>query len=116
MSQAILVLKSLYQYQSAAPGTANKSLIISGLARRLDSIRHPAARSCVVWLVGQYADAAGGPATVVPGIEDWAPDVLRKVAKSFAEEVWRSPSPKKCRSLMISIVGARTAAGRGPCC
>lgn len=47
----------------------------------------------MLWLVGQYAraqpDSTGqaGPGTIIPGMHDWAPDVLRIIAKSFSEEV-----------------------------
>jgi AP-3 complex subunit beta len=51
----------------------------------MDEIRHSKARACVVWLVGQYA-ADDSPGAVVEGVAPWAPDVLRKVAKSFREE------------------------------
>lgn len=43
----------------------------------------------MIWLVGQYAtetdgnEGEGGPA----GIAWWAPDVLRRVAKTFSTEV-----------------------------
>lgn len=62
--------------------------IIAHLARRVDDIKHAQARACVTWLVGQYAadeNARDGPGP--EGIADWAPDVLRKLAKSFASEV-----------------------------
>lgn len=41
----------------------------------------------MLWLVGQYAATAPGEATTVPGIHNWAPDVLRNVARSFMIEV-----------------------------
>jgi len=44
----------------------------------------------VIWLVGQYAGAPTGEVgAVIPGMYDWAPDVLRLVARSFADEVLR---------------------------
>lgn len=68
--------------------------IISKLAYRIDEIHNPKARACIIWLVGQYAasDVANATEPHVPqagpeGIAPWAPDVLRKTAKSFAEEV-----------------------------
>lgn len=36
----------------------------------------------MLWLVGQYGSAPG-TGTVVEGVADWAPDVLRKAARSF---------------------------------
>jgi AP-3 complex subunit beta len=97
VSNTVLVLKSLHQIQLASPTAEKSSLsIIARLARRLDSIRHPQARACVVWLVGQYAKvseagngsafASIGPASGLEGITEWAPDVLRKTAKTFADE------------------------------
>ena len=63
--------------------------IISKLAYRIEEIRHPKARACVLWLVGQYAaddtpfENKRGP----EGVADWAPDVLRKAAAFFTKEV-----------------------------
>ncbi|KIK59725.1 hypothetical protein GYMLUDRAFT_44158 [Collybiopsis luxurians FD-317 M1] len=92
VSNAVLVLKHLIQTQlSQTPGLKGPSLsqspvnIIASLARRIDDIRHPQARACVIWLVGQYCaseDAIPGRA----GIAEWAPDVLRKSTKKFALE------------------------------
>jgi AP-3 complex subunit beta len=109
ISNAVLVLKTVCQPSSLSspPSTtvpassvllsaSSSDRIIGSLARRFDTIRHPAARACVLWLVGQYAMAPVSTATngdrtssdtVIPGVHDWAPDVLRKVAKSFADEV-----------------------------
>ena len=104
VTNAVLVLKSLVQIRlqqqqdamayGALPSTFSPLEIISRLACRLDEIRHPKARACVVWLVGQYAASPAAPQDVngfahegPEGVAPWAPDVLRKVAKSFAEEV-----------------------------
>ncbi|KAJ3811520.1 adaptin N terminal region-domain-containing protein [Lentinula aff. lateritia] len=92
VSNAILVLKYLVQTQLSQISGANavnpsqSSLsIISSLARKIDDIRHPQARACVVWLVGQYC--ASDQVTRAPtGIAEWAPDVLRKTAKTFPKE------------------------------
>lgn len=59
--------------------------IIAQLAQRIDDIRHPHARACVLWLVGQYGSVTGTK-TAVEGVADWAPDVLRKAARSFNTE------------------------------
>lgn len=94
VSNAVLVLKALIQNQllaGSAPAPSQSPLtIISLLARRVDDIRHPQARACVLWLVGQYG-AAPGIGTVIDGVADWAPDVLRKFAKSFSTEVCLRP-------------------------
>ncbi|KAF8440283.1 adaptin N terminal region-domain-containing protein [Boletus edulis BED1] len=90
VSNAVLVLKALIQNQllvdSSAPVSSQSPLsIIFHLARRVDDIKHPQARACVLWLVGQYS-AAPGASTVIEGVADWAPDVLRKISKSFNTE------------------------------
>jgi len=92
VSNAVLVLKALIQNQllvgAPAPVSSHSPLkIISLLARRIDDIKHPQARACVLWLVGQYS-AAPGTSTVIEGVADWAPDVLRKFSKSFNTEVY----------------------------
>ena len=95
VSNAVLVLKALIQNQlligsSAAASPQSPFTIIALLARRIDDIKHPQARACVLWLVGQYS-AASGSSTVIEGVADWAPDVLRKFAKSFNAEVCLPP-------------------------
>lgn len=47
------------------------------MSRLMDRIAVPMARASILWLIGEYADK-------VPNI---APDVLRKIAKTFASEV-----------------------------
>ncbi|KAH9855187.1 armadillo-type protein [Lenzites betulinus] len=102
VANAVLVLKSLVQIRiqqqqnviaagGLPPQIFSPLEIISRLARRIDDIRHPKARACVVWLVGQYAaspaPAENGTTSAGPeGIAPWAPDVLRKMAKSFIQE------------------------------
>lgn len=95
VSNAVLVLKALIQNQlligpSALASSQSPLAIISLLARRIDDIKHPQARACVLWLVGQYS-AAPGINTVIEGVADWAPDVLRKFSKSFNTEVFAIP-------------------------
>jgi AP-3 complex subunit beta len=97
VSNAVLVLKSLVQFQflncsgAALPSSSTAFLhIIERLAYKIDDIHHPRARACVIWLVGQYAgqsDTSVNPLLNTEGIVDWAPDVLRKVAKSLPQEV-----------------------------
>jgi hypothetical protein len=95
ISSAVLVLKYLVQSQlhlslpvdiTSTTHPSSPITIISHLARKIDDIRHPQARACVLWLVGQYAGTenagAGGE-----GVAEWAPDVLRKGAKGFMQEV-----------------------------
>lgn len=95
MSNAVLVLKYLVQSElrssSMIPSSAGQSplSIIAKLAYRIDDIRHPHARACVLWLVGQYAADATVPSdgVAIQWVASWAPDVLRKAAKSFPQEV-----------------------------
>lgn len=100
VSNAILVLKSLVQTQltqsqytlSSKVPTSSEALfaIISHLARRVDDITHSHARACVLWLVGQYSETrtqTKGTSNVPEGVVDWAPDVLRKMAKVYSQEV-----------------------------
>ena len=56
--------------------TAHKD-IITHMAKLTDTITVPMARASILWLIGEYSDR-------VPKI---APDVLRKMAKSFVDEV-----------------------------
>ncbi|THU96338.1 hypothetical protein K435DRAFT_858648 [Dendrothele bispora CBS 962.96] len=101
VSNAVLVVKNLVQAQLSQSqftnhATSSSSIsIISHLASKIDTIRHPAARACVIWLVGQYCNISSsnpnGTSVVGTGgsetpLADWAPDVLRKSAKSFIQE------------------------------
>lgn len=55
----------------------------------VDDIRHPKARACAIWLVGQYsANTAQWTGVGFEGIAEWAPDVLRRTAKTFSAEVF----------------------------
>lgn len=105
VSNAVLVLKSLVQIQLQAANTtltvsAQPPLaIISHLARRIDDIRHSQARACVLWLVGQYSELPSkSTPDSVEGIAEWAPDVLRKVAKTYTEEVRLSVQFVRCKT------------------
>ncbi|TFK27751.1 hypothetical protein FA15DRAFT_692221 [Coprinopsis marcescibilis] len=98
VSSAVQVLKDLVyvQLQQTASYSALTNLkdpassplsIVAHLAKKFDDIKHAEARACVIWLVGQYAGNEGGNSGAgVDGIADWAPDVLRKGAKTFASE------------------------------
>lgn len=86
----LLVQTSLQQGKTL--GTSYSSTnIISRLAYSFDSIRHPQARACILWLVGQYAaddtvQVQNGIQAGPEGIARWAPDLLRKSATTFAQE------------------------------
>ncbi|KAF8588900.1 hypothetical protein K439DRAFT_1334327 [Ramaria rubella] len=96
VSNAVLVLKSLVQSQlssrtdlSVLPSSSKAPMhIIARLASKFDEVRHPSARACILWLVGQYAGntEASNDAPVIEGIANWAPDTLRRMAKNFAQE------------------------------
>ena len=47
------------------------------MVRMVDKVTVPTARASILWLIGEYSDR----------ISKLAPDVLRKMAKSFPDEV-----------------------------
>jgi AP-3 complex subunit beta len=53
--------------------------VVKLLASRLDQVNHPHARAAIVWIIGEYLGKVESLARV-------APDVLRKLAKTFPEE------------------------------
>ncbi|XP_043919639.1 AP-3 complex subunit beta-1 [Protopterus annectens] len=71
VAESVVVIKNLLQTQSA-----HHSEIIKHMAKLLDSISVPMARASILWLIGEYCER-------VPKI---APDVLRKMAKTFTNE------------------------------
>lgn len=71
VAESVIVIKNLLQTKAA-----QHYEIISQMAKLLDFIKVPAARSSILWLIGEYNDK-------VPKI---APDVLRKLAKTFVDE------------------------------
>jgi AP-3 complex subunit beta len=88
VSNTILVLRSFIQNKSHSTAASSATSVISRFAYRIENIRHPQAKACALWLVGQYSpdpnlESVGGP----DGVANWAPDVLRKCAKSFGNEV-----------------------------
>lgn len=108
MANAVVELKSLVQTQMqgathAGPSSAPLT-IVERLAYRIDEIRHAQARACIVWLVGQYA-ADDSPNAVIEGVVPWAPDVLRKIAKSLRDEARSHQLPPISRArLTYSIL------------
>lgn len=72
VAESVVVIKNLLQTQAA-----DHFEIISQMAKLIDFITVPAARASILWLIGEYGEK-------VPKI---APDVLRKMAKSFVDEV-----------------------------
>ncbi|XP_023227942.1 AP-3 complex subunit beta-1-like isoform X1 [Centruroides sculpturatus] len=71
VAESVVVIKKLLQMQPSE----HKDIIIH-MSKLMDSITVPMARASILWLLGEYADR-------VPKI---APDVLRKVTKSFIHE------------------------------
>ncbi|GCC28337.1 hypothetical protein chiPu_0006767 [Chiloscyllium punctatum] len=71
VAESVVVIKKLLQTQPS-----QHSEIIKHMAKLLGNITVPMARASILWLIGEYCER-------VPKI---APDVLRKVAKSFTTE------------------------------
>ncbi|BES88073.1 AP-3 complex subunit [Nesidiocoris tenuis] len=71
VAESVVVIKKLLQSQPS-----RHKDIIQSMAKLLDTITVPAARASILWLLGEYSE-------LVPTI---APDVLRKLAKSFINE------------------------------
>ncbi len=91
VAQSVVVIKRLLQLQPSA----HKDIIMS-MAKLIDSVRVPAARASIVWLIGEYC-------RTVPLI---APDVLRKMAKSFIHEVWQLSADVCLRFDLIACLAA----------
>lgn len=73
VAESVVVIKKLLQSQDTEQ---HKQRIITQMSKLLDFITVPAARASILWLIGEYNEH-------VPKI---APDVLRKMAKSFCDE------------------------------
>ena len=71
MAESVVVIKKLLQTQ-----TGDHREIIIHMSKLVDSITVPAARAAILWVLGEYSSR-------VPKI---APDVLRKMAKTFPSE------------------------------
>ena len=71
VAESVVVIKRLLQTQAG-----DHIEIIEHMAKLVDSITEPAARSAILWVLGEYSER-------VPKI---APDVLRTMAKSFSNE------------------------------
>ncbi|XP_050533343.1 AP-3 complex subunit beta-1 isoform X2 [Daktulosphaira vitifoliae] len=71
VAESVVVIKKLLQNQPEAHCD-----IIKHMARLMDSIAVPQARASILWLLGEYSQL----------VSSIAPDVLRKVAKTFVSE------------------------------
>ena len=79
VAESVVVIKTLLQLgaKESTPAQARRHrAIIRHLARLLDTIKVPMARASIAWLVGEYASI----------ISNVAPDIFRKLAKSFRDE------------------------------
>lgn len=74
VGESVVVIKKLLQL-----GAKEHTDIIVHMAKIIDKISIAMARASILWLIGEYSDH-------IPKI---APDVLRKMAKSFISEVSR---------------------------
>ena len=72
VGESIVVIKKLLQH-----GAKEHTDIIVHMAKIIDKITVSMARASILWLIGEYSDH-------IPKI---APDVLRKMAKTFTTEV-----------------------------
>ncbi|KAJ3127735.1 AP-3 complex subunit beta-2 [Nowakowskiella sp. JEL0407] len=76
-AEAIIVIRRLlHQLNSTTSSEPTIRIVIKKLAKKLDSISSPKARSSVLWLVATHCGQ-------IPKI---APDVVRDIAKSYASE------------------------------
>ena len=71
VAESVVVIKRLLQTQAG-----DHVEIIEHMAKLVDSITEPAAKAAILWVLGEYSER-------VPKI---APDVLRKMAKTFGNE------------------------------
>ena len=72
VGESVVVIKKLLQL-----GAKEHTDIIIHMAKIIDKITVSMARASILWLIGEYSDH-------IPKI---APDVLRKMAKTFVNEV-----------------------------
>ncbi|CAF0877310.1 unnamed protein product [Adineta steineri] len=71
VAESVVVVKKLLQINPS-----QYSEIIKHIVRMVDKVTVPTARASILWLIGEYSDR----------ISKLAPDVLRKMAKSFPDE------------------------------
>uniref|UniRef100_A0A5S6QMZ7 AP-3 complex subunit beta n=1 Tax=Trichuris muris TaxID=70415 RepID=A0A5S6QMZ7_TRIMR len=71
VAQSVIVIKNLLQHELSH----HRDIIVT-MAKLFDKVQVPTARASILWLVGEYNEE-------VPFV---APDVLRKVARTFAQE------------------------------
>lgn len=69
---AVVVAKTLLQTQRSG-----SKPVIAQLAKMVDRVSVPPARAAILWLLGEYCER----------LPHLPPDVLRKMAKTFPDEV-----------------------------
>lgn len=74
VAESIVVVKQLLQMSSGSK--INYDDVIKHVAKLLDKVSHPPARASIIWIVGEYVNK----------LKKIAPDVLRKLAKTFVDE------------------------------
>jgi AP-3 complex subunit beta len=72
VAESVVVIKHLLQM-----GAGENDNVVLHLAKLIESITIPNARASIVWVVGEYCEK----------IPLYAPDILRKLAKGFINEV-----------------------------
>lgn len=92
VAQAVIVLKSVILSQATLSMSSlpDPHILVARLAKQLDRITNPKARTSVFWLVGQFAADVGSGKSMIglgwEGIAPCIPDVLRKGVKGFVDE------------------------------
>ena len=71
VAEAVVTIRQLLQSQSS-----HHTAVVKRMARLLDRVRAPMARSAIVWMVGEYRE-------LIPRM---AADCLRKLSQSFRDE------------------------------
>lgn len=114
ISSAVTVFKDLVRLRPPLgpgvplhDGLPFPSSFVSTLAYRLDEIKNPEARGCILWLVGQYAAT---PQLHEAGVVDFAPDVLRRAVRVFKQE--RSGVKMQTLTLAAKMLLARPTEDR----
>lgn len=92
VAESVVVIKRLLQNQAADPKE-----IVTQMARLLDSITVAQARAAILWLLGEHSQK-------VPKL---APDVLRKMAKTFPDEVGNNIFVHNCLLKCIIVFSFR---------
>lgn len=85
VAESLTVIRHLIQQD---PGSHTNTVI--RLAKNLDTATNPRARASIIWLVGEFAG--------IDGENNVAPDVLRILAKGFADEA----EPAKLQIVLLA--------------